>query len=310
MCRLETPGFVLLAMLGFFGAASSDADAACVVPQRFQMAFSLEGNPDRVFLFPPGANRSVTGGVVKTRWWQSGARDLHSEGTDCPPSTHLIQLDGTQQADAETLYGFMGASWGAGDCGGSGCPTGTLIFLLETLSEDGRRAYYAVGKTPQREAGEFDWSFGPDWPVVEVPRPRVIAASGDGGTILVNLVFDGPSGARGETGPYPPESILSGYQLVSYEGPADPGRDPGAWTNLGGVIPVAAWGATAFGVAVTCGSTTSDFFLATRPVFDGGQFQGDYVSVSTRILCSPLLAEPRDRAIDRSKSGRGTIRPH
>lgn len=291
------------------GGAVSDANAVCGVAQIFNLAFSGSGNPDNALVFPAEANNALSSGLVKGRWWQAGARNLHNEGSDCPESTYLIQSDGTLNANVETVYGAMAGDWGAGPCGGVGCPVGTMVLLVQTTDNAGTKSYYAIGKTNQLSDGSYDFTRGGvNWPVVEVPRPRVTSSSRGGSTVTVNLSFDAPAGARGESDAFPANTILSGYQLVRFEGQADPGRAPAAWTNLGAVIPVGATGATAAGIGLVCSGTTDDVFIATRNVYDNGQFPGDYVSASTRIECDPAIADPRFNMIDRTKSGRGTIK--
>ena len=102
---------------------------------------------------------------------------------------------------------------------------------------------------------------------------------------------------------------MTGYQVVRFEGLSDPGRLPGAWTNIGSVLPVQENGDTpVIGLAAVCSGTVNDVFVAMRPVYDGGQFSSDYVGASTRVECDPNVADPRFKMIDRSKSGRGDIR--
>lgn len=303
----------ILIALGIAGALAlagsvTTVEAACPLAKGFQLGF---GNcADCAFVFPADANKAIAGGVLKGRWWQAGNRTAHNEGsgsaTPCNEPTYLVD-DGT--GGALTFYGFMNGDWGQGTCEGVGCPSSDLIMLFQTVSTDGSKAYYAVGKAP----GIDSWDFGVvgnNWPLVEVPRPRVTSSSRTAPVVTVGLQFNPPAGARGEAGGYAAESILTGYQVVIFQGTGDPGRAANLWTNLGAVIPVTSTGAVVSGVQVTCSGTSTDAFIATKPIFDNGQYAGDYVSASTRIECDPTLADPRFKNIDKSKSGRGTIRPN
>lgn len=288
-----------IALAGF----SSDASAACNPTKDFKLAFGAGG--DHFMLFPADANTTIGGGVLKGRFWQGAARGAANEGLACPESSYLLETGPGQL----TIFGQSGGDVIGSLCDNVGCPAGNMIIVIQTTSNDGSKAYYAAGKVNET-VGEFDYGRGGvDWQVTEVARPRVTNSSRGGSTVTLNVAMDGPTGAHGEADAYAPNSILTGYQLVRFEGLADPGRNPAAWTNLGSVIPVNAAGSTpAVGVGAVCSGTTQDVFVAMRPVYDGGQFLGDYVGASTRVECDPAVADPRFKMIERSKSGRGDIR--
>jgi hypothetical protein len=299
----------ILFVLGIAGVlalagAVTDASAACNPTKDFKTAF---GSADHFLNFPGDADTTIGGPALIGRFWQSGARGAANEGVGCPEVTYLLDLGGPI-----AVFGQMGGDiLGTGGCDNTGCPAfgSDLITLIQTLSTDGSKAYYAVGKVNDLNLGEYDYGRGgTDWQVAEVPRPRVTMSSRTGGTVTLNLSFDPPAGAYGQADGYAPESILTGYQVVRFEGTADPGRAPAAWTNIGALIPVGSTGATLGGFEAVCGGTTNDVFIAMRPVFDNGQFSGDYVGASTRIECDPAVADPRFKMIDRTKSGRSTIR--
>jgi len=288
-----------LALAGFV----TDASAGCNPPKAFTLGFAPAG--DYKLTFPADADTTIGGAALKGRFWQAGARAAASEAGSCPEATYLTALSGTEL----TIFGLSGGDiLGTGPCDNAGCVAGTQVILVQTISTDGSKAYYAVGKVTENADG-FDYSRGgTDWQVVEVPRPRVTQSSRAGSTVTLNLSFDAPLGAHGEADAFSRSSILTGYQVVRFEGAADPGRATAAWTNLGAVIPVTEGGATLGGLGAVCGGTTNDVFIAMRPVYDGGQFSGDYVGASTRIECDPAVADPRFKMIDRTKSGRGSIR--
>lgn len=283
------------------GVAATDANAQCPNAKQFNLAFGATA--DAVLVFPSDANRAVGGGVLKGRFWQSGARTTHNEGTDCPESSYMVSdADG-----ASTIFGFLNGDWGQGQCGGTGCPTGTMIMLIQTLSNDGSKAYYAVGKTAETDGFDFGRGGG-NWPVVEMPRPKVTVSSRAVPNVNLDLSFDSPAlGSRGESDAFPAESILSGYQIVRFVGTTDPGRNPAQWQVVE-VVPATSTGAIRTSFVVDCTNTAADVFVATRPIFDGGQFAADYVSASTRVECDPNLADPRFKNIDKRK-GKGPKAP-
>lgn len=301
----------ILTVLGIAGllvvaGVATDASAACNPTKDFKLAYGQCPLTDALCMmnFPGDAIVDPTNAAMIGRFWQAGNRPAANEGAGCPASVYLLPGDAQQL----TIFGQMGGDFGFGACDNAGCPAGTLVMVIQTLSADGSKAFYAAGKVNET-IGEFDFGRGgTNWQVAEVPRPRVTSSSRGGSTVTLNLSFDAPVGAYGDADGFARSSILSGYQVVRFEGSADPGRNPAAWTNIGAVIPVTESGATLGGFGAVCGGTTDDVFIAMRPIFDAGQFSGDYVGASTRIECDPAVADPRFKMIDRSKSGRGSIR--
>jgi len=281
---------------------SSDVNAACNPTKDFKLAF---GVANHYLIFPAGTNTTIGGGVLKGRFWQGGSRASVNEGAACPETSYMLD-DGT----GITIFGQSGGDVIGGFCDNVGCPAGSMVIVIETLSNDGVNAYYAAGKVNEVEAGVFDFSrTGVDWQITTIARPRVSASSRSGNTVTLNVNLDPPTGAHGEADSFARNSILSGYQIVRFEGLSDPGRLAGAWTNVGSVVPVNENGDTpVVGVGAVCAGTVDDVWVAMRPIFDGGQFAGDYVGASTRVECDPAVADPRFKMIDRSKSGRGDIR--
>ena len=300
-------------IVGAFAVAGvvTDASAACSPAKPFTLAFTPNG--DYKVDCPADANCIVGGPVLKGRFWQAGNRAAANEGAlgFCPEWIYLYNI-----SDREfTIFGLSGCDPDVVcefTCDNHGCVTGPMVILIQTLSYDGTKAYYSVGKVSENQDGHDYSRGGTDWLQVEVSRPRVTASSRVGNTVTMNFAMDGPVGAHGEADGFARNSILTGYQLVRFEGPADPGRLAAAWTDLGSVVPVNENGDTAvIGVGFDCAGvqgTPNDMFVAMKPVFDDGQFVGDYVGASTRVECDPLVADPRFKMIDRRKSGRGEVR--
>jgi hypothetical protein len=284
-----------------FAGMVGDANASCLPTKDFKLGYGLNTH---YLVFPAGTNNVIGGGVLKGRFWQAGNRALANEGTLCPEVSYLTD-DGT----GITVFGQQGGDVFGTPCDNLGCVSGPMVLLIQTLSNDGVNAYYAVGKVVEG-VGEHDFSrTATDWQITTISRPRVSASSRAGNTVNLNVNLDAPTGAHGEADSFARNSILTGYHIVRFEGLADPGRQAAAWTNIGSPVPVNENGDTpVIGLGAVCSGTTQDVFVAMRPIFDGGQFAGDYVGASTRVECDPAVADPRFKMIDRSKSGRGDIR--
>jgi len=288
------------------GAATTDASAQCANAKDFKTAFGEGG--DSYIVFPPDADTTVGGPNLRGRFWQAGARTLHNEGAACPESTYLIPND-LVPANSVGVFGALnGDYWGA-PCINQGCPTGTMVLLIQTRSTDGARSYFAVGKVTETSGG-FDFSTidpGQNWVVAESPRARVTTSGRAGGNVNVNLHFDAPSlYAHGAT-PTDETSTITGYQIFRVNSNTDPGRNPAAWGAPIQTVPTTAGGAD-IPLVVDCSAVTTDVFFGTRAQFDGGQFAADDISQATRIECDPTLAEPRFNQIQK-KNPRGATKP-
>jgi len=302
-----------VAAVAFVGAVA-DVQAACNPARTFYTLDQSSGNY-RYLIFPAEADKVIGGGSLIGRLWQPGDRAGHNEGGPngtggssavCPESAYILDGAGLPSGN-HGILGALGGNIIGADCLNIGCPPSGMVLLIQTKSSADDKAYYAVGRTDQN-AGTYNFAATTNWPVTEMPRPRVTSSSrGPATVVTIGAQFDAPNGARGETG-YAAPVILSGYQIVKFEGGADPGRAQGLWTPVGSPLAVQANGASVGGVAITCASTATDAYVATRLIFDNGQYSSDYVSASTRVECDPAVADPRFKMIDRSKSGRGEIR--
>lgn len=303
----------IVAVLVLVGS-STDANALCALAKGFGQCYMPTGGCTNL-VFPGGTNADVQGGILQGRWWQSGARNTHNEGTGsaepCNPASWMETAAGDGTGDALRFYGFMAGEVYAGQiCGGTGCPANALVVTIETLNGDGSKAYYAAGKA----AGTDEWNFATvgavDWALIEIPRPEVTNSSRAGNTVSLNVHLPPPTGARGETG-FLAETIVTGYQLVTAQGQTDPGRNPAAWTPVGNILPTTPVAGSDGPIQVQCAGTAPtdpDTWVATRLVYDNGQLSSVYVGEPRRIECSPAVADPRFNMIKKPTSGRGDIR--
>jgi hypothetical protein len=264
--------------------ASSPVNAGCSpASKEFSLAYSDTGNYD--IFFPAGADTDVNAGIIG-RLWQPGARATTSEssGGGCPDSMWVYPPSGGGSA---TIYGSNGSDLGNGVCDTAVCPSGGLIAVVQTKALDNSKSYYVVGRVNEGAPLAFD--FGrtlSDWNAVEIPRPVVTGSSRTAASATVDVQLPGPDAAfhSPAADSQTASGTITGYQLVSFNGGADPGRDASAgWAPVGG--PIASTSPTAAGVVVACPSGTSTF-LGTRVIIDG--FLTDYVSASTRIACSNI----------------------
>jgi hypothetical protein len=250
--------------------------------------FATLGFADNSYVinFQATDDQNVAGAVIG-RLWQAGQRATTGESTGggCPDDVWLI---------GGGIYGSNGGDLGFGICDTTACPAGNLIAVVQTKSLDGTKASYTAGRVSEGGVIAFDYArTGGDWNMVDIPRPRVtVPTTGVGGARGLNVAYtlpvDLPDAAFHSAAS---DSLLStgtitGYQLKTFTGAADPGRDAALWAN--------APGSSLLTTTAPSGSITVDctglgkVFVATQVVFDSGQFSSDYVSQATVVNCSNL----------------------
>jgi hypothetical protein len=262
---------------------SSPVNAGCSpASKEFQLAYGDSGSFD--IFFPAGADTDVNAGIIG-RLWQPGARATTGESTGggCPDSMWVYPPSG---AGSATIYGSNGSDLGNGVCDTAVCPVGALLALVQTKSTDGTKAYYTVGRVNETAPLAFDFArtFS-DWNAVAIPKPNVVNSSRTAVDVTVDVVLPGPDAAfhAPASDAQTASGTITGYQLVSFNGGADPGRDASAgWVPAG--LPVASTSPNGQRT-VPCPAGTS-IFLGTRVIVDG--FLTDYVGESVRVACSNI----------------------
>lgn len=276
--------FVASALMAAAVLVSGPANAGCSPTKEFDLSLI---NANYWLYFPVGADKDPA--AVIGRFWAAGnfagTNNTTSgpSGLSCPDDTFVRDF-----GDFFAISGSHGGDAGAGPCDPAGCPTGNLIILVQTKSTDGTKAYYSVGRISETPQPAWDFTrTGSDWNIIEIPRPKVILPSA--GTATFNVVVAPPE-ANSATAVFHsatddnflPTGTITAYQLVTFTGVADPGRAAGSWTNApaGGLVVTTNPAVT--GLALPC-PAGQHVYLANRPVFDNGQFAGDYVSASVDI---------------------------
>jgi hypothetical protein len=275
--------FVAVAVVAVAVMAGGAANAACNPSKEFALAYY---GTDKFINFAVTDNQDTTGSIIG-RVWGAGARATTGDAPGlCDDQSYI--LDGGP--NQKTIFGSNGADLGTGTCD-TGCWTTPLILLVQTKSLDGSTASYVVGKSAEFSGPNFDFSRadGGDWNMIQIPKPNVTASSRTATDVTVDVSLDPPTNAvrTAAADAFPAPSVISGYQLVTAAGGADPGREQALWVPVPGqtTVPTSAGPSTRGGVVLACPAGTS-IWIANRPVFDNGQFSGDYVSAGVRIACA------------------------
>lgn len=266
---------------------------------------------------------------VATFWVTGNAYGNNSGGphfgtpSTCPSSTGLLGdpwwlLGGTgdsQPPDARSIRFFI-ASTG---CTLMECPPAgaSITVLVEDQTADGRDAGF-ITYTADETPGPIRWwdlaRTDPDsQPSNDVthgmwafPRVEVTASWGPPPYIEIMNDYRDPAvnvWVVGAAGPLPASTVIDSFDILSYIGPSDPGRERSHWWLMKS-IPYANAGIVGDIVPVFCGSPLyEDMYVAVGLTFDG--VPSYYVGKSVQIECGPNLADPEKPTIrPRDRLGR------
>ncbi len=222
---------------------------------------------------PAGAtNANVIG-----RFWQAGGRALANEGTF--DDTNWLRLYGPTQK--WYILGELGTA------GVFGCPAGSLIVTVDTLS--GHSLTMQVDETPAGNA--FDLSrFNTDLDFGTKPRPRVMSSSRAGTVVNLQLTVIARTAGIYTLGAA--VAATPTYRLMSAFGSSDPGGLASAYTPGPAIVPGSP---TSF--PVDCSNPAGNEWIAIQEIVDG--VPSDTVSPRTRLNCNPAMADPEYKQVDR-----------
>lgn len=259
--------------------AASNASASCL-PGKTAATYGETGS---IYIEArAGADlANVTGS-----WWQLGN---YAAANDTPSTiSSWFYFFEAGNPNSGTITNLLG------DYANTGCPTGTLISVIEIPTTTGGARFAALTQVEENTPpNDFDYgAYGANAVMVDIPRPRATSSSRVGSSVNLTLVVD--SAAAGAYGPSA-SSAIAGYEIVRASGQADPGRAATAWTS-----PVSAVAGAPTSIVADCSVATTDQFYATRVVFADGQ-RSKLVGASTRVNCNPALADPEKgfKVIDR-----------
>lgn len=263
----------MAAILAVLVAGAGDAQANCGISKLFGQFEASAG----LYVYTYGIGNT---GVIG-RFWQTGNRSLANEGTYS--AAEWFQPYGTKMI----INGDLGAA------GSVGCVANSMSVVIQ--SNDGM---FATGVAPEVLAGSslfYSYARNGNWNAIPIPRPGVTVAGSAGTVRTLNLTF-GSTAAANYGG-----TVVTGFRLMQAFGTADPGRGVAAYTFNQRVASTGGAGAAINGLALDCSTVPAgqDVFYATQLEFDNGQFNGDYVSATTRVKCNSTQADPKFRRIDK-----------
>jgi len=292
-------GKIIVAMAAVAVAltVTAPANAGCSPSKEFWLAYTDTGT--QYIHFAPTDDQNIAGAVIG-RVWAPGAFATTNDttGGGCPDGVWLIDENSATPTgagpNAKTIFGSNGSDFGNGLCDTTACPANGLIVVIQTKSLDGTKGRYVAGRVAETAVSNAAFDFArtaEDWNVVDIPRPRVtVPVTGVGGARGANIQVDLPAAAfhSAAADSLLASGTITGYQLVTFTGTGtDPGREAALWTNVpvGGLLTTTTPSGS---ITLDCSNVLNKVYVATRVVFDGGAFSGDYVSQSTQVNCSNL----------------------
>lgn len=268
------------------GLAAPSASASCN-PPRSSSSFGAS-NTYFVPSIPIPAGSTVVG-----RIW-SGATEL--TGT-CNVANGAAQ---------GTMFYFYGPGVGfrqdLGDAcvPGTNCP-GADMSLQVTVTNPAGQSETLLSKATYVPAGatQYDFSTPSGNQAMGSNRPRATSSSRVGPTVNVNLGIDAAN-AYAYNGA---AADITGYNIVSASGAADPGSLASAYT-FRTLVPAPGGTAASSPLAVDCSNINQDQWVATQIVTAAGP--SNTVSGRTRVNCNPALANPKYNVVPKKGMGSTT----
>jgi hypothetical protein len=271
---------------------------------------------------------AAPGGNEIGRFWEAGnSNNANNFAGNCPSTNVADPASSWWTTNMAGDHGIEGAI-GAGSCVASSCPTGDtdeMIMLVEDYDANGPpgvggTAYFVAWRVDPTFPDNRAWNYARVNDLVsavraydQYPGVDVLSSSRAPGVVNTNLAFaadaaDDPEGGAGAVdgknaaGDIADGTTIVSWDLCSFHGAGDPGRDRAAWACQpvgypGGTIPY----------TVDCPDDGGDTYLAIGATFAGGT-GGDVASAlvgrATQIECDPNIADP-----DNNLNQRPKIRP-
>jgi hypothetical protein len=206
---------------------------------------------------------------------------------------------------------YINGNLSGGTCDQTGCPANAMIILIEATSTDHTKGYFLVSKAvedPGSPNAYYTYMNENTWELKPIPKPYVLNSTRAGGTVNLGMSMRDADirPAYQPTGTYTdPSTVITGMKIYKYQGTADPGRLRTAWGTAVGTVAYTGADVPIAALAADCSNQLVDTFYAASLVFDGGQFESDFVSSAVKVNCNPALAEPgKYKKVDRKSQGR------
>jgi len=290
-----TKKIVFGAALGLLivGIAAPSASAACNPPKN---AATYNPSPYNVAYWHTSV--PVSGATLIGKVWQGGVDFTGTCNT-------AVQAGQTR---AGFLYfgltpGDIGLSLALGDAcvPGTLCPSAAPLFVQATVN-NGTAQEFLVTNVSEASGGSVNYDFSQqgNHAMVPAPRPKINSSSRTagtgGGTVNLGVHIDATAGGffNGSG------SDVTGYNIVTSQSLADPGRLASAYT-LRQNVPAPGGAAADGATTVDCTNLgNGNQWVALQLVTVSGG-PSNIVGPPTRIECNPALADPKFKVVPKPK---------
>lgn len=248
-------------------------------------------------------------GTLVGQTWQVGNPGGWNQGSGALDCNNVDQGSGSPGFLYFAGGDKIGVNLHMGTCG-TGCPAplgGNTVAVSAQKSYAGGTDFL-LATFAENPAGvlNYDFSTQGDHNLVSLPRPHVLSSSRAGTT--VNLSVQVPAVSGGLYGPSAANSII-GYNILSAQASADPGRAASSYTQLATISAPGGVASASTPVGVNCSNTAQDQWIVTQLVFEAGSTPSRAVSQATRVNCNPALADPKNYKLIPKKQGAGSLNP-
>jgi hypothetical protein len=241
----------------------------------------------------------LSGNEIGSFWMASNPGNASNAGGTCPATEWVVSRTSGNRG--------VSGGIGAGVCTATTCPGADdeMVFLIEDYGAGGPpgvgdTAYFVgfrMDATPPaarywdlaRAAGNIEQTV----PMLSYPDAVVQTSSRNDPNVDTTQAYaDIGLNFWGETagGALPDSASVLTFDICTFHGPGDPGRDRGAWT-CSATVPYADAAVANVPVSVPCPNDGDDTYVAIGATFVGG-VQGHLVGKATAMECDPNLADP------------------
>jgi hypothetical protein len=274
MSRKTVVGIALAFLI--VGITAPNASASCSPPKSISTYNAGTGG----FAYWHSTLAQTPGSALVSKMW-SGAVDF--TGT-----CHFLYF-GQTPGD----IGLAG-SFGEACLPGAACPSGPMS-VFAAVTKGGATDFLTTQTTETPGGGvTFDFSNHPHQ-MVSLGRARITSSSRVGSNVNIGVAVDSQAlGLYDGTA-----SQVTGYNILSAPGAADPGRAASSY-SLRGSIAAANGGAGAGSTAVDC-TTNTPQWVVVQLITPAGPTPA--VGPATKVNCDTSLADPKFKKIQRPSIG-------
>lgn len=296
------------------------ANAQCIPAQVFaNTGLAMAGYAQVEVLTGTAEN---AGNELGSFWMANNSGFANNFGGGCPSTNAADEASSwwvVTMAGNRGVAGELGGGGTVSPCQASSCPNvaeDEMIWLVEDYGPAGPpgvgdTAFFVAWRVDATPAESRTWDLArptgaASLNFLEFPIANVTASNRAGTDVNTTQAYvdigENVFGVNA-SGAIPDTASLVSYDVCTFVGADDPGRDRSAW-SCNQSVPYAGGPATGVPVTVDCADTANDTWVAIGVTFSGGggaSVPSKLVGKGTAIECDPNIADPEERPRIRPK---------